>query len=422
MPETTYAPTDWNVHLGIYPDPNKLPPEVPDPMAQFAGQEMSLDDYERLRRSMAVMKAQQEESRAAAIRYQGQTEFQRLLNTGMESTEALRRTAPKMFYGHPAGVSAAFSHMMPPPKQPASLTAIPVLNAKGETVSHAVQTPKGLHFLPASTETGGTGETQKEELFPGLWAVKMGGSKRWQIINQKGEGLTAYQRIELKAKAATLMKQLQDYDKGSEEYRELNGLINDIKDATEGKQPPKTDEQIRSLFGHPDGTFQPPAMPPTIAPTNAPAAEPAPAPSTGPSPFNLAVTTPPVVAAGVTNTPNSQFVPPPAAAVPPPATNAPAGVARVDPVLGNVSPELDKMLNMSAAERRMYALTNRAPAAPPTPPPPAIHTNMVPPALDNRGAVDILPLPRDKKKLIKGRMYNTKRGPALWDGENFIQE
>ena len=39
------------------------------------------------------------------------------------------------------------------------------------------------------------------------------------------------------------------------------------------------------------------------------------------------------------------------------------------------------------------------------------------------GASGALPeVPKDKAQLVKGQVYNTARGPALWDGQQFVKQ
>lgn len=51
---------------------------------------------------------QKNESRAAAIRYEGQMDFQKLVASGVPANEALLQTAHKMFYQEPAGFAATY--------------------------------------------------------------------------------------------------------------------------------------------------------------------------------------------------------------------------------------------------------------------------------------------------------------------------
>lgn len=49
-------------------------------------------------------------------------------------------------------------------------------------------------------------------------------------------------------------------------------------------------------------------------------------------------------------------------------------------------------------------------------------TGTQPTAAPVKSGSEPLPVPKDKAQLKKGQLYNTKRGPARWDGEQFIPE
>lgn len=76
--------------------------------------DLSPDDAQEFLKMANQFRAQQEEAKSAAIRYQGQMEFQKLIAAGTDASEALRQTAPKIFYQHPQGITAHLNKMMPP--------------------------------------------------------------------------------------------------------------------------------------------------------------------------------------------------------------------------------------------------------------------------------------------------------------------
>ena len=90
-----------------------------DPLSGFripSGSDVTPQQTDSALRLMLELRKQQQESRAAAIRYQGQQEYQQLLQQGVAPVEALRQAAPKMFYEHPSGITAATKYMQPRPK------------------------------------------------------------------------------------------------------------------------------------------------------------------------------------------------------------------------------------------------------------------------------------------------------------------
>lgn len=120
MPLTPGQIADWEVLVGIKPDPTaefQAPNFGPDPWADFqipAGTDIGLQEGLGIVKLVESLRQQRNESQAAAVRYAGQTDYQRMIEQGVDPDEALRRAAPKMFYEHPAGLTAAMKAMQPP--------------------------------------------------------------------------------------------------------------------------------------------------------------------------------------------------------------------------------------------------------------------------------------------------------------------
>lgn len=100
IPRGQPTPTPQSTPITPSPIPQELvePPTLrlnipetgeisPEHIAQFVGLAQNLHKQHR-------------ESQAAAIRYQGQLEYQQLINAGVSPDEAMRRTLPKIAYGH----------------------------------------------------------------------------------------------------------------------------------------------------------------------------------------------------------------------------------------------------------------------------------------------------------------------------------
>lgn len=121
MPLTQGQINDWEVLAGIKPDPtavDQLPDFGPDPWADFRVPEdanLTLEQGLGLIKLIGTLREQRRESEAAAIRYQGEMEYQKLIESGIPPDEAMRRSAPKMFFNHPGGATAALKAMQPAP-------------------------------------------------------------------------------------------------------------------------------------------------------------------------------------------------------------------------------------------------------------------------------------------------------------------
>lgn len=116
--------------------------------------DLSPDDAQEFLKMANQFRAQQEEAKSAAIRYQGQMEFQKLIAAGADASEALRQTAPKIFYQHPQGITAHLNKMMPP-ATPVPLTTETLPG--GGTVSGQFDPKTGMwHNVPLPKTTTAT--------------------------------------------------------------------------------------------------------------------------------------------------------------------------------------------------------------------------------------------------------------------------
>lgn len=119
MPYHAGPITDWDVFLGIKPDPaaQDQPPELgPDPWADFQvpeGANITMEQGLGLIKLISSLRDQRHESEAAAIRYQGQTQYEKMIEQGVAPDEALRKAGPRMYFEHPAGLTAAMKAMQP---------------------------------------------------------------------------------------------------------------------------------------------------------------------------------------------------------------------------------------------------------------------------------------------------------------------
>lgn len=92
-------------------------PELRDPLAGLSiPPNVTPSEANSLLNIALTLRRTEMESRAAAVRYQGMMEYQQALKAGLPPDEALRVTAPKMFYRHPEGMATAIHQMMPKPK------------------------------------------------------------------------------------------------------------------------------------------------------------------------------------------------------------------------------------------------------------------------------------------------------------------
>lgn len=108
-----YAPTDWNVHLGITPPPegtldeSQLPEVEPYGGVQLSQWgEVPLETASEFYRMAAIRRKEQEASREAAIRWQGEKQYESMIARGASPEEAFQKTAHLMYYNHPAGIGS----------------------------------------------------------------------------------------------------------------------------------------------------------------------------------------------------------------------------------------------------------------------------------------------------------------------------
>lgn len=91
-------------------------PELRDPLAGLSiPPNVTPSEANSLLNIALTLRRTEMESRAAAVRYQGMMEYQQALKAGLPPDEALRVTAPKMFYRHPEGMAGAIRAMTPRP-------------------------------------------------------------------------------------------------------------------------------------------------------------------------------------------------------------------------------------------------------------------------------------------------------------------
>lgn len=95
-------------------------PEMRDPLSALSiPPNVTPSEANSLLNIALTLRRTEMESRAAAVRYQGMMEYQQALKAGLPPDEALRVTAPKMFYRHPEGMVGAIRAMTPRPAAPA---------------------------------------------------------------------------------------------------------------------------------------------------------------------------------------------------------------------------------------------------------------------------------------------------------------
>lgn len=405
------SPTqDWNVYLGLTPDPRV--PRVPIPQVDpwgglnVAGMELPLDEAMKVTHMAATLRAQQEEARAAAIRYQGTMEFQYLLGKGVDSGEAIRQTAGKMFYGHPAGLASAI-HQAQNQVAPSELKATAITGPKGETLGHAVWTGTGFHIMPKDEGQFTPGEAKiindpATGKRAGVWyptGIRSGRIQFDEDQSSQGNvriggditvGDSTFRVSGSPKKVRSFMEQVQKETQDTATAK-----------AAEDAKKPSWWQQVKSFLGEQPAQVTPAGLgaspqrtivqPPTEA-SSPPMEEPNPYPDTlpafsvpapaEPAPMGMGLNVRDGMSVPVPMT-NAVPVPPlPAAVAPTPPPVAPTEGVRIDPLMGRMTTELDRFYAMTPAEQRMYALTNKSFGAPKPAVAPAttvVQTNLVRP-------------------------------------------
>ena len=177
MPLTQGQINDWEVLAGIKPDPtavDQLPDFGPDPWADFRVPEdanLTLEQGLGLIKLVGTLRKQRRESEAAAIRYQGEMEYQKLIESGVPPDEAMRRSAPKMFFNHPGGATAAIKAMQPPPQiaQPWEMQTVDLPNGQSVDVQINPKTGQMVPFPRQSYDR----------------PINAKSTPEWAILNQK---------------------------------------------------------------------------------------------------------------------------------------------------------------------------------------------------------------------------------------------
>lgn len=331
---------DWNVILGITPPPYPERPEV-DPyggMRLSSYENIPLEDAMSFMRQAESMRRQQVEARAAAIRYEGQVDYERLIQAGTTPDEALRQAGPKMFFRHPEGLTASISRMAPQRKVEPSVRTIldeggiPAYDQVTDSLGrvHVVRYPEGP--LPKA----GAGKLTEEETEKR--AMRTALRQAWLIdyrsaskeVSEANRALSAL-RSEPRLQAPELEKrrQLREQELKADKERAEQNLEDKRKEA--GKLGFALPDE--SSFGRMPGEVVPQVAPQTPVQTQSiqgGTTLPAPFPSLAPEPLG----------------------PPP----PPPEARpvVPTGVAATNVAPSNAPPILSP-----EDERRLFLMTNR---------------------------------------------------------------
>lgn len=388
-----YAPTDWNVHLGIAPPPegtldeSQLPEVEPYGGVQLSQWgEVPIETAAYFYRMAAIRRKEQEAAREAAIRWQGEKQYESMIARGASPEEAFQKTAHLMYYNHPSGIGAL---MRATEKTQPSVPK--TYNIGGQLVEYdpATRSAKSL-FTPSIP---GAGKTIKS----GNVVLEKNEDGEWEPVYTPPE------------KPATFSK---TYTMSDNSKVTVRGNKKDIEEADKTFNPPPPEEKPKETtsimdkiqrllsFTVPGGRV-----------TNAPSVEPT--PPTGPvdsrgvgPPLPGAVN--PVQNVGPLTMPTSAppaavTAPPPAVAVPPlrPFTNAPVA----PPELGgpvDVDPKLQKIINMQKDEQRILRMMEQGQqkkvAAPKS---------------------EEVPAAPPKAQRVKGQVYRTPKGDYRWTGDGW---
>ena len=147
-------PTDWNEYLGLTPTTQtrsrELEPYNPDPLGGWQiPSGLSTRQVNDILSLGLNLKRQQDEQRSAAIRYQGQMEYEDMISSGMAPDEAMRRAAPKMFYENEGGMTQA-TRLMQPPESLGSPMTEDVTDDAGNPIGTVLTFPGGKRqVIPA---------------------------------------------------------------------------------------------------------------------------------------------------------------------------------------------------------------------------------------------------------------------------------
>lgn len=180
----TYAPVDWGAIVPIV----------------------------QLRRQLAQ---EEEANKIAAIRYQGQREFEDAIKGGKTPEVALRTAAPKLFYGDPRSMFGAIKETIPPQER--------------------------------------FGPVEKEEVLPGVFAISRKGAPGIHIARSDLEEkkMTEAQKANAAARAASLQLGIAkavergDIETNSPAYKQLTNAtarLYDIAQSGPAKAAAKTEE------------------------------------------------------------------------------------------------------------------------------------------------------------------------------------
>lgn len=166
----------------------------------------------QLRRQLAQ---EEEANKIAAIRYQGQREFEEAMRGGAAPEQALRTAAPKMFYGDPRSMFGAIKSTMPPQDR--------------------------------------FGAVEKEEVLPGVFAISRKGAPGIHIARSDADEkkMTEAQKASAAGRAASLQLQIAkgvgrgELEPDSPAYKQLTNAtarLYDIAQSGPTKAAAKTEE------------------------------------------------------------------------------------------------------------------------------------------------------------------------------------
>lgn len=275
LAEESWAP----VPAGYSPAMVSPPPVAPTGPTQWVSRaqpvappggvgDMDWDMIERSYGNLPIAEAQKAIN--AAMQYQAMRGYKSDLESGKPAAEALSRWMPLMIAkpggGNLAGVASMIRATQPKPNfafVPGQNGAPPTFQAPGQ---RPVIVPRSA--MPIST----AGNLLKEEVAPGILAVRAPGATTVHIVKANGAELSQKDRLLLLPKIHSMQKDLAVIPPSSPEYKKIQEDIKVLRDASRGITTVPVPEPIVPTNAGPRGVIAPPrAEVPIPAPVAPPA-------------------------------------------------------------------------------------------------------------------------------------------------------
>ena len=164
------------------------------------------------------LEAADETAKANAIRWQGQQDYQTLIGSGVDPSEALRRTAHKLYFNSPAGMASALRATQQKPQWDPS---------SGVTAD-------GIRYLKTSPNSAVRLNEAPEEPREVIIAGKpfaLYKNSLHPVTTSENKPMTESERLRFISKIPELMNAAQDYDKNSPEWEATTNATAQIKAA-----------------------------------------------------------------------------------------------------------------------------------------------------------------------------------------------